>query len=158
MARVLYAGDDDVSARAAPVHSVAQPVTTGQQRTPESRIEDVLEQNRQRVLPQSTATTTGHATAGQAVQRPMATPTLAKPTAQLADNPALVSEFEKILEAEMASNAASASAARTAAQPTLNPTQTAAMSGQAHPVAKSREETEAEMARLLGEIAANRKA
>jgi hypothetical protein len=92
------------------------------------------------------------------VQRPMATPTLAKPTAQLADNPALVSEFEKILEAEMASNAASASAARTAAQPTLNPTQTAAMSGQAHPVAKSREETEAEMARLLGEIAANRKA
>ena len=60
----------------------------------------------------------------------------------------------------MASNAA-AGVARPVVQPTANPTQTAAhtvaTTGQAQPVAKSREETEAEMARLLGEIAANRK-
>ena len=48
-------------------------------------------------------------------------------------------------------------AARTAVQPTANPTQTAAMAGHGQQVAKSREETEAEMARLLGEIAASRK-
>lgn len=169
MAKVLYAGDEDVAPRTTPAQTVAQPVQTAQQaqtglqqRTPERRIEDVLEQNRQRVLPQSmataTATTTAQATAGQAVQRPIANPTLAKPTSQLADNPALVSEFEKILEAEMASTAASSTTARTAAQPTLNPTQTAATIGHGQTPAKSREETEAEMARLLGEIAANRKA
>ncbi len=165
MAKVLYAGDEDVAPRTTPAQTVAQPVQTAQQaqtglqqRTPERRIEDVLEQNRQRVLPQSMATTTAQATAGQAVQRPIANPTLAKPTSQLADNPALVSEFEKILEAEMASTAASSTTARTAAQPTLNPTQTAATIGHGQTPAKSREETEAEMARLLGEIAANRKA
>lgn len=165
MTRVLYAGEDDTAPRTTPAQAVSQPVQTTQQaqtamqqRTPERRIEDVLEQNRQRVLPQSTVTHTTQATAGQTVQRPMATPTLAKPTPQLADNPALVSEFEKILEAEMASSAAAGTTAHTAAQPTLNPTQTAAMIGHGQPVAKSREETEAEMARLLGEIAANRKA
>ncbi|GLR49326.1 flagellar biosynthetic protein FliO [Shinella yambaruensis] len=165
MAKVLYAGDEDVAPRTTPAQTVAQPVQTAQQaqtglqqRPPERRIEDVLEQNRQRVLPQSMATTTAQATAGQAVQRPIANPTLAKPTSQLADNPALVSEFEKILEAEMASTAASSTTARTAAQPTLNPTQTAATIGHGQTPAKSREETEAEMARLLGEITANRKA
>ncbi|HEV7247674.1 MAG TPA: hypothetical protein VGN93_11900 [Shinella sp.] len=166
MARVLYAGDDEGAARAVPVRTATQPMTTNQQanveqRSSERRIEDVLEQSRQRVLsPQSGTTTSAQATTGQGVQRPVTTPVLAKPTTNIADNPALVSEFEKILEAEMASNAASSSAARTSAQPTSNPTQTAAMSGQAHaqPSAKSREETEAEMARLLGEIAANRKA
>jgi hypothetical protein len=164
MAKVLYAGDDEGAVRAVPVRTVTQPVTTNQQasaeqRSSERRIEDVLEQSRQRVLnPQSVTTTSAQATTGQVVQRPVTTPVLAKPTTNIADNPALVSEFEKILEAEMASNAASSSAARTSAQPTSNPTQTAAMSGQAQPSAKSREETEAEMARLLGEIAANRKA
>ncbi len=164
MAKVLYAGDDEGAARAVPVRTVTQPVTTNQQaqanaeqRSSERRIEDVLEQSRQRVLsPQSVTTTSAQSTTGQVVQRPVTTPVLAKPTTNIADNPALVSEFEKILEAEMASNAAASSAARTSAQPTSNPTQTAAMSGQAS--AKSREETEAEMARLLGEIAANRKA
>lgn len=164
MAKVLYAGDDEGAARAVPVRTVTQPVTTNQQaqanaeqRSSERRIEDVLEQSRQRVLsPQSVTTTSAQSTTGQGVQRPVTTPVLAKPTTNIADNPALVSEFEKILEAEMASNAAASSAARTSAQPTSNPTQTAAMSGQAS--AKSREETEAEMARLLGEIAANRKA
>ena len=58
----------------------------------------------------------------------------------------------------MASNAAAAGAVRTSVQPTVNPTQTAAMAGHGQPAAKSREETEAEMARLLGEIAASRKA
>ncbi len=166
MAKVLYAGDDEGAVRAVPVRTVTQPVTTNQQvqasaeqRSSERRIEDVLEQSRQRVLnPQSVTTTSAQATTGQVVQRPVTTPVLAKPTTNIADNPALVSEFEKILEAEMASNAASSSAARTSAQPTSNPTQTAAMSGQVQPSAKSREETEAEMARLLGEIAANRKA
>ena len=156
MGKVLYTDD---AAQAVPTtRGVTQPVTTPQQvtagvqqRTPERRIEDVLEQSRQRVLtPQPVAT----ATAGLADQHPVATPSLAKPVAAV-DNPALVSEFEKILEAEMTGNAASAGATRTA---TSNPTQTAAMLGQAQPGAKSREETEAEMARLLGEIAANRKA
>ena len=169
MARVLYSGDEDGVPGTTPVQAVARPAqtvqqgqTAVQQRTPERRIEDVLEQNRQRVLPQptatSTATSTAQASAGQAAQHPQATPTLARQTPQLADNPALVSEFEKILEAEMTANAAAGSTTRTAAQPTLNPTQTAATIGHGQPVAKSREETEAEMARLLGEIAANRKA
>ena len=169
MGKVLYAGEDDSAARPVqtPTRTVTQqPVTTTQQaqatvqqRTSERRIEDVLEQSRQRVLtPQAGATTGAQATAGQTVQQPVTTTPLAKPTANVADNPALVSEFEKILEVEMASNAAAANTVRTAVQPTLNPTQTTAMSGQAQPVAMSREETEAEMARLLGEIAANRKA
>jgi hypothetical protein len=166
MGKVLYAGDDDSAVRPVQIRSVTQPVTTTQQaqatvqqRTPERRAEDVLEQSRQRVLStQPTTTTTAQVTAGQPIQRPVTTATVAKPTVNVADNPALVSEFEKILEAEMASNAAAAGTVRTAVQPTLNPTQTAAMGGQTQPVAKSREETEAEMARLLGEIAANRKA
>lgn len=168
MSKVLYAGDDAAAARAAaPVRAVAQPVTATQQvqaaiqqGTSERRVEDMLEQNRQRVLsPQTAATTTAQATAGQIAQRPAASVTIAKPAANVADNAALVSEFEKILEAEMASNAAAAAGqVRTSAQPTANPTQTAAMAVQGQPAGKSREETEAEMARLLGEIAANRKA
>lgn len=166
MGKVLYAGDDEVAARAVPARTVAQPVTAtqqvqkeAQQRASDQRVEDVLEQSRQRVLtPQQSTATTTQAITGQAVQRPVATAALSKPTQNVDDNPALVSEFEKFLEAEIAGNAAPTSAARTAVQPTLNPTQTAAMGGQGQPAAKSREETEAEMARLLGEIAANRKA
>lgn len=164
MGKVLYAGEDE-AARAAPVRTASQPLTAAQQaqiaqqRTPERRAEDVLEQSRQRVLstqPSATAQSAG----SQVVQRPVATATASKPVANVTDNAALVSEFEKILEAEITSSAASTGAARPVAQPSLNPTQTAAVTGQgqAQPVAKSREETEAEMARLLGEIAANRKA
>lgn len=162
MGKVLYANDEDNAARPVQTRSATQPVetvrqthTTAQQRTPERRIEDLLEQNRQRVLtPQPSATTGGQMATGQAAQRPATTAALAKPTSQVADNPALVSEFEKILEAEMTANAA---AAGTGKQPALTPVQTGAISGQAQVPAKSREETEAEMARLLGEIAANRK-
>ena len=158
MGKVLYTGEEEAVARtASPVRSVSQPVATtqqaqatAQQPAAERRVEDLLEQNRQRVLtPQPGAATTA--------QRPAATATVIKPTAAATDNPALVSEFEKILEAEMATNAAASAPVRTAVQPTTNPTQTAAMAGHAQPSAKSREETEAEMARLLGEIAANRK-
>lgn len=167
MGKVLYAGDDEVAARAVPARAVAQPVTATQQVQREAQhrasdqrvVEDVLEQSRQRVLtPQQATATTTQAITGQAVQRPVTTAVLSKPTQNVDENPALVSEFEKFLEAEIAGNAAPTSAARTAVQPTLNPTQTAAMGGQGQPAAKSREETEAEMARLLGEIAANRKA
>lgn len=167
MGKVLYSGDDDATARAVPARPVSQPVTaatqqvqaTAQQSTPERRVEELLEQNRQRVLTQQpAATVTAQATAGQPVQRPVTTAAVAKPATAVADNPALVSEFEKILEAEMASNAAAAGAVRTTAQPTANPTQTALMAGHGQQAAKSREETEAEMARLLGEIAASRKA
>jgi len=167
MGKVLYSGDDDAAARAVPARPVSQPVTattqqvqaTAQQPTPERRVEELLEQNRQRVLTQQpAATATAQATAGQPVQRPVTTAAVAKPATPVADNPALVSEFEKILEAEMASNAAAAGAVRTTAQPTANPTQTALMTGHGQQAAKSREETEAEMARLLGEIAASRKA
>ncbi|MFT4163199.1 MAG: hypothetical protein QM643_24660, partial [Shinella sp.] len=126
----------------------------------ERRVEEMLEQNRQRVLSPQTAATTAQVTTAQTAQRPVTSAAIVNPTASAADNPALVSEFEKILEAEMANNAAAAAAvpARTVTQPTTNPTQTAAMIGQGQSTAKSREETEAEMARLLGEIAANRKA
>lgn len=181
MGKVLYAGDED--ARPVPARSVSQPVSAvqqtqpgQQQRTPEKRVEDLLEQNRQRVLtpqPVATATASSMGTVNPAVvpaqshqvaqQRPVTavTATPVRPEGSAADNPALVSEFEKLLEAEMANNPATNAGAgqvRTAAQPTSNPTQTAAMAGQAQqPAGKSREETEAEMARLLGEIAANRK-
>ena len=164
MSKVLYAGDDEP--RAVQTRTAAQPVTTTQQqipatvqRTPERRAEDALEQNRQRVLAtQPTVTATTQTTAGQPVQRPVTTAAIAKPVPNVADNPALVSEFEKILEAEMASNAAAASASRPVVQPVAVTTQTSATgTQQVQPVAKSREETEAEMARLLGEIAANRK-
>ena len=147
MSKVLYSGDDD--ARPTPVRPVPQPASAQQaqaatqQRTPERRAEDMLEQNRRRVL-------TPQATADQTAQRP-ATVAIVTPTASAADNPALVSEFEKILEAEMTSNAALAAPVRTAGQP-------AATAGKDQPPAtRNREETEAEMARLLGEIAANRK-
>jgi hypothetical protein len=169
MAKVLYAGDDGgTAARAVPTRTATQPVVTNQQpqtsvqqRTPEHRIEDVLEQSRQRVLTQQPAATTTQAAIGQTVQRPVTVQPLAKPVAAV-DNPALVSEFEKILEAEItgggATPASRTTAQATSGQTTANPTQTASTLGQAQPVAKSREETEAEMARLLGEIAASRKA
>lgn len=162
MGKVLYAADEETAARPVPVRPVSQPATAhqvqaaAQQRTPERRVEDLLEQNRQRVLtPQVAATTT--AAQGQAVQRPV-TAANAKPAEKTADNPALVSEFEKILEAEMTSNAALAAPARAAVQPVVTSAQGFGAAGQGQqPPAKSREETEAEMARLLGEIAANRK-
>lgn len=169
MSKVLYAGDDEAAARATQARPVTQPVTaqqqipvTAQQRTPERRAEDVLEQSRQRVLAAQPTTTTAQATtaqamAGQPAQRPVTTATVARPVANVADNAALVSEFEKILEAEMANNAAAASTARTVTQTAALTTQATPTGVQGQPVAKSREETEAEMARLLGEIAANRK-
>ena len=167
MSKVLYSGDEDAAARALPARPAQQPAAVAQQaqagtqqRAPERRVEEMLEQNRQRVLPPQTARTAAQTTVAQAVQRPVVTAAITNPAASAADNPALVSEFEKILEAEMANNAAAAATApaRTVTQPATNPTQTAAMIGQGQPAAKSREETEAEMARLLGEIAANRKA
>jgi len=155
MGKVLYAADEETAARPVPVRPVSQPATA-QQRTPERRVEDLLEQNRQRVLtPQVAATTT--TAQGQVVQRPV-TAANAKPAEKTADNPALVSEFEKILEAEMTSNAALAAPARAVTQPVIASAQGFGTAGQGQqPPAKSREETEAEMARLLGEIAANRK-
>lgn len=165
MSKVLYAGDEAAVARPMPARTVSQQAAatqqgqSGAQQIPsERRVEELLEQNRQRVLsPQAGAATTAQAVAGQVAQHPATSAAIARPASAAAD-PALVSEFEKLLEAEMASSAASTGAARTSVQPVASPTQTAAMAGQAQPASKSREETEAEMARLLGEIAANRKA
>ncbi|QRI65211.1 flagellar biosynthetic protein FliO [Shinella sp. PSBB067] len=158
MGKVLYAGDEDAAPRAQTARPNAQPAAPAPQvqanmpqRVPESRVEDMLEQNRQRVLSQPPAAAAP--VPAQSAQRPAPAAAAVRPAASATDNPALVSEFEKLLEAEMAGNAA---APRTSAQPTANPTQTAAMIGLG--AGKSREETEAEMARLLGEIAANRKA
>ncbi|WP_337183075.1 histidine kinase [Shinella sp.] len=158
MGKVLYAGDEDAAPRAQPARPTVQPAAPAPQvqanmpqRVPESRVEDMLEQNRQRVLSQPPAAAAP--VQAQSVQRPAPAAVAVRPAASATDNPALVSEFEKLLEAEMAGNAA---APRTSPQPTANPTQTAAMIGLG--AGKSREETEAEMARLLGEIAANRKA
>jgi len=150
MGKVLYAGEDD----ARPVQAarpLTQPSTAQQAQTiPQRRTEDMQEQNRQRMpAPQGGET----ALAGQAAQRPAtATATAARPVENVAGNTALVTEFEKILEAEMTGNAVLAAPVRTGAQPS------AVAADQARqPSAKSREEAEAEMARLLDEIAANRK-
>jgi hypothetical protein len=165
MAKVLYAGDDETPARAIPGRPASQPTDTAQNRVPERRAEEALEQARQRVLQtpiQQTPIQTSslqQPTAGSAALRPagQAQATVTNPQASAADNPALVSEFEKLLEAEMSS-------AGTAGATPVNTQRIAAIPGQvagtgtALPVAKSREETEAEMARLLGEISANRKA
>ena len=169
MGKVLYAGEDAAPVRATPMRAATQPTATVQQaqaatqhRTPERRAEDMLEQSRQRVLATQPAATSAPAqvTSGLAAPRAVAKPPLENPDASAADNPALVSEFEKILEAEIASNAVSGGPARAATPLSLAPVRTGTLpgQGQAQPVAKSREETEAEMARLLGEIAANRKA
>ncbi|PTM95286.1 flagellar biosynthetic protein FliO [Mycoplana dimorpha] len=69
-----------------------------------------------------------------------------------ADNPALVSEFERLLEAEIAT---------APPRPVSGPggpgrTEPATLESHAEPP-KSREETEAEMTRLLGELSASRK-
>lgn len=146
MGKVLYAGEDD----ARPVQAarpLTQPSTAQQAQTiPQRRTEDMQEQSRQRMpAPQGGET----ALAGQAAQRPA---TAARPVESAAGNTALVTEFEKILEAEMTGNAVLAAPVRTGAQPS------AVAADQARqPAAKSREEAEAEMARLLDEIAANRK-
>jgi len=148
MGKVLYAGEDD----ARPVQAarpLTQPSTAQQAQTiPQRRTEDMQEQSRQRMpAPQGGET----ALAGQTAQRP-ATATAARPVENVAGNTALVTEFEKILEAEMTGNAVLATPVRTGAQPS------AVVADQARqPAAKSREEAEAEMARLLDEIAANRK-
>jgi len=161
MGKVLYAAEEDTPARAAATRGAAQPVAAArqaetarqpaetQQRTPpERRAEAMLDQARQRVLatPQQTA-------AAAAAQRPAApVQQAARPVASAADNPAVVSEFEKLLEAEMTSAAASGTV-RATPQAGGQGMQAAA----AQPATKTREEAEAEMARLLGEIAANRK-
>ena len=112
---------------------------------------DALDQARQRVL---TTTPANAGTMSRTGTASLATPTrmAANPSQPAADNPELVSEFEKILEAEMSN------------PPVRNPGNPAVARGepmvaQAIPgnAQKSREETEAEMARLLGEISANRK-
>lgn len=123
---------------------------------PERRAEAMLEEARQRVLPTAPAPQAAsprpappHASAAAATAPQAA---ITNPAASAADNPALVSEFEKMLEAEME-----------AAAPRLTPQQIqatalgAANAANSQPDARTREETEAEMARLLGEIAVNRK-
>lgn len=123
---------------------------------PERRAEAMLEEARQRVLPTAPAPQAAsprpappHASAAAAAASQAA---ITNPAASAADNPALVSEFEKMLEAEME-----------AAAPRLTPQQIqatalgAANAANSQPDARTREETEAEMARLLGEIAVNRK-
>ena len=71
MGKVLYSGDDEAAVRAVPVRAaVSQPVTAAQQvqaqPATERRVEDLLEQNRQRVLAQQpAATATAQAAAGQ---------------------------------------------------------------------------------------------
>ncbi|QRM55657.1 flagellar biosynthetic protein FliO [Sinorhizobium sp. BG8] len=166
MSKVLY-GDDEVPASSVrvaqtPVQAVAEqkpvtnptsiPVVATPVRTTERAAEQALDLARQRVL----------ATPGQAAQ--FNTPAVAGTSeparvspaqaSAVADNPTVVSEFERMLEAEMASGT------RTGATPQLpaadRPEAVTFANPQAAP--KSREETEAEMARLLGEISANRKA
>lgn len=66
------------------------------------------------------------------------------PQRNVPDNAALVSEFEKMLEAEIATSPARPGAAALRIEP-------------AGEQPKTREETEAEMSRLLGELSANRK-
>ena len=78
MSKVLYSGDEDAAVRALPARPAQQPVavaqqaqTGTQQRVPERRVEEMLEQNRQRVLSPQTAATTAQTTVAQPVQRPV---------------------------------------------------------------------------------------
>ncbi len=169
MGKVLYTGENEPAippaaarvatqpvARPAPQQAVPSHQPVQQQITTERRAEQMLDQARQRVLP-TASPATGHQVAvssasAAAALRPAA---VINPAASAADNPALVSEFEKMLEAEM--TIAAAGSLRPTPQQAQAITQGAAAASGGQPEAKSRQETEAEMARLLGEISANRK-
>ncbi|MDX3925416.1 MAG: flagellar biosynthetic protein FliO [Shinella sp.] len=166
MSKVLYAGDAD--ARVSAVRTVqpaareqaAQPPQPGVRQMPvrlpspnqsvspptnpaERQAQDALEEARHRVLSNPTA-------ASSIPDRAAASGVASAPAG---DNAALVSEFEKILEAEMASTPA----ARVAPVPANAPRLEVKSGEQGDAPQKTREETEAEMARLLGEISANRR-
>src|SRR5690606_25721821 len=115
MGKVLYTGENEPAIPPAAARVAAQPVArpapqqavpphqpVQQQITTERRAEQMLDQARQRVLP-TAPPATGHQVAvssasAAAALRPAA---VINPAASAADNPALVSEFEKMLEAEM---------------------------------------------------------
>ncbi|MFC3072913.1 flagellar biosynthetic protein FliO [Shinella pollutisoli] len=183
MGKVLYAAEDDAAARATAMRGAAQPAATIRQteavrqaeavrpvaetpqRMPERRAEAMLDQARQRVLatPQANLAQANLAQANlsqanpaAAAQRPANPVPAARPAANAADNPAVVSEFEKLLEAEMTSAAATGTV-RAAPQAVQTAGQAVPLTATGQPATKTREEAEAEMARLLGEIAANRK-
>ncbi|MCF3642416.1 flagellar biosynthetic protein FliO [Rhizobium sp. TRM95111] len=115
---------------------IERPVAAQQPERAAQAAADALDQARQRVI------------ATPASDRLQAAAVPAERNASVPDNPALVSEFERILEAEISANAAAA----------RSPANTTAAGTASSLASKSREETEAEMARLLGEIAASRKA
>ncbi len=152
MGSVLYGAQSDISEPpAAPPARPAPPQEPPFARTvaaavpvPPSPAErdaiDALDRARDRVLTNPVGIGSERVAAGDPARNPAGLPQRAVP-----DNAALVSEFEKMLEAEIA-----ASPARPA-----NPAGVRVEPAVQQP--KTREETEAEMSRLLGELSANRK-
>lgn len=154
MGSVLYGAERDVSetpvappARPAPPQEppLARSVAAAAP-APPSPVErdaiDALDRARDRVLTNPVGIGSERvAAAGDADRNPAA----GLPQHTVPDNAALVSEFEKMLEAEIAASPA---------RPT-SPTGVRIEPAGQQP--KTREETEAEMSRLLGELSANRK-
>lgn len=174
MGHVLYGNDDTpvnmpppmqaAPPRQAPSQPASQPLRTGnasappavlqssvsQPATPEQSLVDALDRARERVLTNPVGTGSDRLDGQQALSpiRPVAL----TPPEHAADNAALVSEFEKILEAEIATSPHRPAGGL----PTGARGEPATLEAEREPP-KSREETEAEMARLLGELSASRK-
>ncbi len=151
MGSVLYGAQSDISetpaappARPAPQEPPFARTVAAAVPVPPSPAErdaiDALDRARDRVLTNPVGIGSERVAAGDPARSPAGLPQRAVP-----DNAALVSEFEKMLEAEIA-----ASPARPA-----NPAGVRIEPAGQQP--KTREETEAEMSRLLGELSANRK-
>lgn len=132
-----------------PTPAVFQPAV-GQPAMPEQSVVDALDRARGRVLTNPVGTGSERPDGQQALS---STPTVSQALPKsAADNAALVSEFEKILEAEIATSPVRPAGGL----PTGARGEPATLESQREPP-KSREETEAEMARLLGELSASRK-
>ncbi|MFD1326545.1 flagellar biosynthetic protein FliO [Mycoplana ramosa] len=132
-----------------PTPTLPQP-PVGQPATSEKSLIDALDRARDRVLTNPVGTGSDRPDGQHAIlPTPAAAQALPK---SAADNAALVSEFERILEAEIATSPARPASGL----PPGARGEPATLESQREPP-KSREETEAEMARLLGELSASRK-
>lgn len=155
MGSVLYGGETasptapvTPSARPAPPQELpvarAVPAATPAPSPVERDAIDALDRARDRVLTNPVGIGSEQVTAVGDTGRNPARASAGLPQRTVPDNAALVSEFEKMLEAEIAPSPARPGATALRIEP-------------AGEQPKTREETEAEMSRLLGELSANRK-
>ncbi|MBD9372571.1 flagellar biosynthetic protein FliO [Rhizobium sp. ARZ01] len=166
MGQVLYGDDEPASVPTPPFNpspldirpatsTAAIGITTRPPVAPQPSISernaiDALDRARDRVLTNPVGT--GSERVSEQRDLPIQREPSPAPARTTPDNAALVSEFEKILEAEIASPTRSANNSLADGRRTEPSTIESQLEQPA-----SREETEAEMARLLGELSANRK-